>query len=238
MEAFLETQRVVLDAYRATRLCPSAPRLAPESRPMVAEPGPWVGTLESLNPGRALVAVRSLDLHDDPVAEHHTLGGRRVSALDPDRKGLPVVPFTVMAEMLAQAASVLMPDREVVALRDVQAYKWIRYEEDPVALEIRAVRDPDRQDEVRVEIHNKGRESAVRPGAEGRRSRARSWQVASSSATLARRARWQPRSSWRGRALANSPPRSSTPTSGSSTAQSCKRWSGWGRRRRAGSRGR
>jgi phosphopantetheinyl transferase len=124
--------------------------------PQAVTPGPWVGTIESLDPGRELVALRRLDRNEDPVAKQHTLGGRRVSVLDPDRLGLPVVPFTVMAEMLAQAAVVLVPDRVVVGLRDVQAHRWIRYEEEPIALEIRARRDPARPDEVRVAIYNHG----------------------------------------------------------------------------------
>ncbi|MGE5755360.1 MAG: beta-ketoacyl synthase N-terminal-like domain-containing protein [Planctomycetaceae bacterium] len=138
----------------------------PAERPAPgAEPGPWVGSIESLEPGRSLVAVRRLDASDDPVAEHHTLGGRRVSALDPSRKGLPVVPFTVMAEMIAEAAAVLAPGRAVVALRDVVASKWIRYEEAPVVLELRAARDGDRPDEVRVEIHNRGASGSKGPNA-------------------------------------------------------------------------
>jgi phosphopantetheinyl transferase (holo-ACP synthase) len=115
-----------------------------------------VGTIESLDPGLELVALRRLDLNEDPVARQHTLGGRRVSVLDPDRLGLPVVPFTVMAEMLAQAAAVLVPDQVVVGLRDVQAHRWIRYEDAPLTLEIRARRDPGRPDEVQVVIHNRG----------------------------------------------------------------------------------
>jgi acyl transferase domain-containing protein/phosphopantetheinyl transferase (holo-ACP synthase) len=119
-------------------------------------PGSWVGTIESIDPGRELVALRCLDVNDDPVAKQHTLGGRRVSVLDPDRLGLPVVPFTVMAEMLAQAAVVLVPGQVVVGLSDVQAHRWIRYEDEPITLEIRARRDPARPNEVRVAIYNRG----------------------------------------------------------------------------------
>lgn len=129
--------------------------------------GPWVGDIESHEPGRALVAVRRLDAQTDPVAEHHTLGGRHVSAIDPERKGLPVVPFTVMAEMLAQAAAVLVPGRALLALRSVQANRWIRYEEEPIALEIRAKRDPGKPDEVRVAIYNPGAPETRRAGADG-----------------------------------------------------------------------
>lgn len=128
---------------------PAAPA---EARPV---PGPWVGTIEHWVAGRELRATRWLDLRTDPVAEHHTIGGRRVSALDRDRKGLPVLPFTVMAEMIAQAGALLVPERLVVSLRDVEARRWIRYEEEPFPLELRAERDPARPDEVRVAIFGK-----------------------------------------------------------------------------------
>jgi len=126
-------------------------------------PGPWVGSIRSLEPGRELVALRTLDPGDDPVAANHTLGSRRVSALDPSRKGLPVVPFAVMAEMLAEAGAALVPGGTLVALRDVQAHRWIKYEDDPVTLEIRARRVKTDPDAVRVEIFNRGTAASPRP---------------------------------------------------------------------------
>jgi phosphopantetheinyl transferase len=81
---------------------------------------------------------------------------------------LPVLPFTVMAEMLAEAAAALVPGRPVVALQDVVASKWIRYEETPVALEIRANRDAERPDEFRAEIHKKGPNRSDGPIVSGR----------------------------------------------------------------------
>lgn len=129
--------------------------------------GPWVGVVRELVSGRSLISTRTLDAATDPVAAHHTLGGRRVSAVDPKRLGLPVVPFTVMAEMLAQAAAMLMPGAALVALRDVVAHRWIKYEEPPIELEIRASADPGRPGEVVVEVFNRGPSGAARPGAEG-----------------------------------------------------------------------
>ncbi len=124
--------------------------------------GPWLGEVRSWSAGRELVTVRRLEVGGDPVAEHHTLGGRRISAVDPSLKGLPVVPFAAMAEMLAQAGSVLVgPERVLLALREVQAHRWIKYEEEPVSLEIRARRDG--EDTVRVEVFNRGTVSLPRP---------------------------------------------------------------------------
>jgi hypothetical protein len=131
------------------------------------EPGPWLGTIEHLDPGRELIAVRRLDARDDPVAENHTLGGRRVSALDASRKGLPVVPFAVMAEMLAEAAAPLAAGKVLVALRDVRAHRWIKYEEEPVTLEILSRSCPGEADAFRVQVFNRGAPSAPREPAEG-----------------------------------------------------------------------
>ena len=44
-----------------------------KAEPPAVTPGPWVGTVESLDPGRELVARRRLDLKEDPVAAQHTL---------------------------------------------------------------------------------------------------------------------------------------------------------------------
>ncbi len=49
-----------------------------------------------------------LEAHDDPIAQHHTLGGRKISAVDPSLLGLPVLPFAVMAEMTAQVAALVV----------------------------------------------------------------------------------------------------------------------------------
>ncbi len=102
------------------------------------------------------------------MAEHHTLGGRRISAVHPDWRGLPVLPFSVMAEMLAQAAARLVPAGwSLVALRAVRAHKWVRYDEDgPSTLELRAdvVPGTDSTEQVvRVAIHHQGGATDLRP---------------------------------------------------------------------------
>ena len=123
----------------------------------------WPGEIESFTAGREVVAIRLLDAKNDPVASQHTLGGRRISDDEPGRLGLPVVPFTVMAEMLAQAAALLAPDRVVVGLRDVQANRWLAYEESPIALELHATRDAAAPDEVVVRLR-------PRPAGENRKA--------------------------------------------------------------------
>ena len=162
MATFLRTQQEVMDAFLA-------PVEATEDdfsfhiSPNDTEPGPWAGTLVSIVEGHEAVSMLTLDALGDPVAEHHTLGGRRISAVHPEWRGLPVLPFSVMAEMLAEAAARLVPGRPLVGLRQVQAHKWIRFEDEPVALEVRASLDLDRPDSVRVAVHNRGLVSSMKP---------------------------------------------------------------------------
>ena len=106
-----------------------------------ATPGPWCGEVRALVPGHEVESLVILEVHDDPIAFHHTLGGRKVSALDPSLKGLPVLPFAVMAEMTAQAAALAAtPGLVLLGLCQVKAHKWVRYEEEPVFLELRGRR--------------------------------------------------------------------------------------------------
>ncbi len=116
----------------------------------------WVGAIEAFTAGRLFVGVRSLDADNDPVALHHTLGGRRISSIEPNLLGLPVIPYTVMAELLAQGAATLLPDKVVVGFRDLQANRWIGYADGTTAIEIRAERDSSHPDEVRASIRTRG----------------------------------------------------------------------------------
>jgi acyl transferase domain-containing protein len=133
-----------------------------------ANPGPWVGTVLRLDPGVAVEAVLMLDCRDDPIADNHTLGGRRISALGPTRRGLPVLPFAIMAEMTAEAAAlVVTPGLVVTKLEQVRAHRWVRYEAAPIHVELRGQRVSSRHDErVLVAIFNRGadgRAEAPRP---------------------------------------------------------------------------
>ncbi len=145
----------------------AAPSRATTSGPL---PGPWVGEVRRLVAGHEIEAVYLLDKTSDPIAEHHTLGGRRVSALDPTQKGLPVLPFAVMAEMTAQtAALVVSPGLVLVRLAQLRAHKWVQYEDEPIVLELRGRREPAGEralERVWVGLYNRGpggRTQAPRP---------------------------------------------------------------------------
>src|SRR5207237_8814064 len=126
---------------------PARPRADPPTT-SGPRPGPWVGEVRRLVAGSEIETVCVLDSRDDPIAEHHTLGGRRVSALDPSSKGLPVLPFAVMAEMTAQTAALIVSSGLILTgLDQVEAHKWVRYEPEPVYLELRGHRVPSSDEE-------------------------------------------------------------------------------------------
>jgi acyl transferase domain-containing protein/phosphopantetheinyl transferase (holo-ACP synthase) len=122
-------------------------------------PGPWAGAVRRLVAGTEIETLLVIDSRDDPIAVNHTLGGRLVSAVDASLLGLPVLPFAVMAEMTAQvAALVVTPGLVLISINHVRAHKWVRYEEEPVHLELHGRREPSNGDVERVwvGIFNRG----------------------------------------------------------------------------------
>jgi hypothetical protein len=110
---------------------------------------PFIETVLTHEHGKDLAAVCSLDLERCPALRHHTLG-RDVSADDPALPGLPVVPFTVMMEIMAEAATALAPGQVVVEMRDVRVYRWVGLDLGPVTFEIRAQHARDGRVSVRL----------------------------------------------------------------------------------------
>ncbi len=98
---------------------------------------PLLGTIVSLTPGRELVARRVLDLENDVFLKDHTLG-RDISVTDENLRGLSVVPLTISMEMLAEAAAVLVPNKLVIGMKDIRAYRWIGLDEGQLTLQVSA----------------------------------------------------------------------------------------------------
>ena len=163
MDAFLRAQRAVMDGFLADGGVEHSEEIDAARTTMngtnglhPACEGPWAGEVRRIVPGQEVEVVVTLDAAGDPVAEHHTFGGRRVSAVDPSMLGLPVLPFTVMAEMLAQVAARLAPGKTLVGLRDVRARRWVRYEDEPIPLEIVAGVDEE-PGAIRAALFNRGK---------------------------------------------------------------------------------
>jgi acyl transferase domain-containing protein/phosphopantetheinyl transferase/acyl carrier protein len=102
---------------------------------------PFMGTITSFIPGEELVARYQLDLAEDLFLRDHTLGGR-VSMTDETLRALPVVPLTISMEMLAEAATALLPNKLLLGMKDIRAYRWIALDENRLTLELTARRKP------------------------------------------------------------------------------------------------
>ncbi len=121
------------------------------STPATPEPGAadapdvshlaFTGRVVEYRPGEAITLERVVDLdHDLYLNDHHF--DPQVSAYDPNRDCLNVIPMTVSVEMMAQVAGLLFPGQQAVQVQNAQAGKWIeveRHGEKPI-LRIRAER--------------------------------------------------------------------------------------------------
>ena len=100
---------------------------------------PLIGTVASHTPGEEVVLLREFALTKDLFLLDHTLG-RNISITDPELTGLPIMPLTISMEIMAEAATVLIPDQLFIGMRDIRAYRWITFEHPQVTLKIQAKR--------------------------------------------------------------------------------------------------
>jgi acyl transferase domain-containing protein/phosphopantetheinyl transferase (holo-ACP synthase) len=164
MNVFLKTQSEVMAAYLRSASGELQVATEEEIAPGFPEPGPWAGAILAGEPGRWISTEFPLDASSDPVAADHTLGGRRISAIDPERKGLAVLPFFVMAEMVAQVGSLLAPPGLVLeGLEDVQAHKWVGYDPETV-LAMHGECDSEDPRRVRVSLRHRKRSASTDAG--------------------------------------------------------------------------
>jgi acyl transferase domain-containing protein len=144
MEQFLVVQQRVMHG------CLPAPVGGPTTP---EQPFPLLGDVVSWVPGVELVARRTFDPADDLYLRDHTLG-RGVSDADPNLLALAVMPLAMSIEILAEAAAFLSSGRTVVGVRDVRAYRWIAFDDQPQALEVRARQHAGDPFRVDVELRN------------------------------------------------------------------------------------
>jgi acyl transferase domain-containing protein/phosphopantetheinyl transferase len=165
MEQFLAVQQQVLGALFANRSAPQqaahpAATPAPEHSQSPSTPKrlPYVSEVLELVPGvRARVRHRcSLE----PLYQHHALGFD-VSAEHPSMVGLCVVPLTVSVEILAEAASLLEPDRLAVGVREMRSQRWIMLDEPGPTIELTAERTA--PGVVEVKIREGDTDKTIRP---------------------------------------------------------------------------
>jgi acyl transferase domain-containing protein/phosphopantetheinyl transferase len=153
MERFLMTNEQVMSAYLS-------------GAPLVGDQGrrPLVGTIVGWEPELELVAQRVVDPLEDSYLLDHTLG-RTVSHSDPGLHALAPMPFAMSIEILAEAASCLLPDLTVTGMRDVRAHRWLAFGETPqtLAVSVRRLAPEGGSERVQAELRSldDGRQAAA-----------------------------------------------------------------------------
>jgi malonyl CoA-acyl carrier protein transacylase/phosphopantetheinyl transferase len=113
--------------------------------------------------GTPLIARCTLDLDRQPFLRDHTLG-RNVSASDPLLTGFPIVPFTILMEIMAEAATAIAPRQTVVGMREVKVHRWLALDRGPLELEVSADWCGDQQISVRIVSAGESDQGAIAEG--------------------------------------------------------------------------
>ncbi|HKP13239.1 MAG TPA: acyltransferase domain-containing protein, partial [Blastocatellia bacterium] len=134
MGQFLAMQQAVVGTFLAESAPASHGNGPRKTLPAAAAPhapapqGPFRLVVQSLVAGRELAATCHFDLSEHLFLRDHTLG-RSPAATDETLLALPVVPLTINMEMMAQAASLLVPGKRLVAMKQLRSYRWIDVDE-------------------------------------------------------------------------------------------------------------
>jgi acyl transferase domain-containing protein/phosphopantetheinyl transferase len=110
---------------------------------------PLIGIITSYSTDQELTAIRRFDFDEDLFLFDHTLG-RNISVTDTTLTGLPIMPLTVSMEIMAEAASLLVPGKLLIGMKEIRAYRWITFEENHQTIMVQAKRQSD--GEVKVQV--------------------------------------------------------------------------------------
>ena len=177
MEQFLKSQEQVINAYINLRSNVSKRKDSREdNRPAeiirtdksIRSRGkkPFAGVVIHKIPGQEIVVHHELDVNEDLFLQHHTLGGK-VSVLDKELFGLPVMPLTMSMEMLGEVAAELVPEKIFVGMKNIRANRWISFERERVGLEVIAKRYSEKEIHVSLQEADSEKTSLSTPIIEG-----------------------------------------------------------------------
>ena len=96
-------------------------------------------TLES-SPGVTLELTKEFRLSDLPFLGDYALGTSQLSYSDPNLKGLILLPLSVAAEIMGEVASMLVPNRTLIRIDDLNCRRMVSFEKGALRLFIRAER--------------------------------------------------------------------------------------------------
>jgi hypothetical protein len=137
MRQFLETQASVTLKYHAAAKAKARPNASmPRQtvidnvlpRPRTTVLPPFLDRVVQHDPGRRVVVESEITLERCPFLADHAFFGNGLSAVDPQKCGLLVMPFAGTLEVMAEASSLLRPGLVVTALRDAKTSRWLTFE--------------------------------------------------------------------------------------------------------------
>ena len=109
-----------------------------------------------------LYTQRIFNLESDIFLYDHTLGGK-TSQLHPELVPLPVIPFAMSMEMLAEAAVYLGSSNQCVSsICNIRSYSWLALETEQLIIDIIAQRSSSEIDSVDVQLFQVNRETGDR----------------------------------------------------------------------------
>jgi phosphopantetheine--protein transferase-like protein len=76
-----------------------------------------------------------------------------MSSIDDTLHPLPIVPLTLSMEILAEAGALLVPQKVLIGIKSIRAYRWISLENNNVRLKIVAQVNQNVPKEVRVQVY-------------------------------------------------------------------------------------
>ncbi len=94
----------------------------------------------ALIPGESLELTLNLSIFDQPFLAESALGSPRISLSENTLRGLPLMPLGMLAELMAEAAQKLCPERCVVALEEFKSERRLTVEGSSQSIRITARR--------------------------------------------------------------------------------------------------
>ena len=91
-------------------------------------------------PGVSLEIAKTLAFADEPFLADFALGVSQISYSDPSLRGLTLLPLVVGAEIMAELAQMLVPNRHVSAIIDLQGRRAVAFKEGKLAVFVRGER--------------------------------------------------------------------------------------------------
>ena len=144
MNEFLASQSRVM-SFLGVNTVQSAPPVQPQaqrpvetSREKFDEAWPFLGEVIEKD-AEHLLCRRRFDIQRDVFLRHHTLTGGTLSDYNPELTGLPIIPFTVSLEIIAEAAAYLTGGgKYVTKIHDIRGLRFLALDQGTLDLNISA----------------------------------------------------------------------------------------------------